>query len=161
MGNNTLRLYPTVKDFFTAAHIDTILPKYKEIPRKQLIASNGIKLGEIDAIYKPETAINFITIYLIRFSEMININESSKLNEYQMKLCASNILERCNGITIPELALMFKYFSQGRYGKFYGNMDIMAISQWADEYMKERGEIIIKNPEIRSFIMKRDQNVVE
>ncbi|MBR8535123.1 hypothetical protein KDU71_06105 [Carboxylicivirga sediminis] len=143
-----------------AANYSHIIEHKGHLPQEELIYSSAIRLCEIDKIYGKGVAKNFVIAYLINFCDLLNIKEDAKLNNIQLSTCALNILMRCNGITISELADMIRKFSSGKYGQFYGQMDIMTIGEWARLYMKERGDIIYKNEKISRFIRKRDNQCI-
>ncbi|MBR8536094.1 hypothetical protein KEM09_05145 [Carboxylicivirga mesophila] len=140
-----------------AANYTRIIEHKGHLPQEELIYSSAIRLCEIDKIYGKGVAKNFVIAYLINFCDLLNIKEDAKLNEIQLSTCALNILMRCNGITISELADMIRKFSSGRYGQFYGQMDIMTIGEWTMVYMKDRGDIILNNDQLTRFILERDK----
>lgn len=150
--------YPTFVSFLEAANYDRISTIIEDQTRTTLIKSKSIKLCEIDFAYGRGAALSLISAYLIKFCDLLNFKDEAMLNSLQIKECARNIYTICNGITIPEIALMITHFTAGKYGTFFGNMNIMDISNWSRSYMNTRGEIISKNPDIKKFLLKRDQN---
>lgn len=120
----------------------------RDVSQKKLIISRSIRLSEIDKAYGTGASKALVVAYLINLCELTNFKEDAKLSELQMSSCADAILNRCRGITIPELALMFVKFSSCHYGRFYGQMDIMSIDEWTKSYMFERGETICNIPEL-------------
>lgn len=151
--------YPTLVSFLAATNYDRISTIIEYQSRTTLIKSKSIKLCEIDFAYGRGAALSLISAYLIKFCDLLNFKDDAMLNSFQIKECARNIYTICKGITIPEIVLMFTHFATGRYGTFFGNMNIMDIGNWTRRYMNKRGEIISKNPELRKFLLKRDQNL--
>ncbi len=129
-------------ELFKAANFIEMMNTKGDLAQEELILSEGVMLKELDLIYGKKTAQNLVVTHLISLSDQTNIKEEAKLNDVQLKICAINVLKSCSGITIPELAHMILQFSSGKYGKFYGQMDIMSISEWSRLYMKKRGSII-------------------
>ena len=127
----------------------------------ELICSLAPKLHEIEYVYGSETLETIIGAYLVNFQKLLNVKEENKLDSYQIDVLTMDIITKCRGLTYAELAMMFKRFLSGEFGHFYGQIDIMVIGEWIDLFMKKRGEKICDNPDVRRFILKRDQNYEE
>lgn len=65
-------------------------------------------------------------------------NSKGTLNEAQMEFLAESIANEYYFLKASELLLFFYRFKCGTYGKFYGNVDPMAIMQGLEKFMKER-----------------------
>jgi hypothetical protein len=145
-------------DLFKAANFTSVINTKGNLPQDKLIMSQGVKLAELDAIYGKGTAKKLVILHLLDLADLLNFDENKKLNEFQLGICADNMLKYCRGITIPELVDMLRKFTSGKYGKFFAQMDIMAIGEWTRLYMRERGDIICRNIDVKNFLMQRDQN---
>ena len=153
--------YPSSNEFLQATAYSKLVKAVVNIPEKELICSTSPKLHEIEYAYGTETIESLIGAYILNFQKLLNIKEENKLDSYQISMLTLDILSRCRGLTYLELVMMFKRFLSGEFGHFYGQIDIMVLGQWMREFMKKRGEIICTNPEVKRFILERDQNYIE
>lgn len=154
-----LQKFPTGICFNNAANFPYLVSKYSKVPQKDLICSNALKLHELEYVYDEQTLDSLIGSYIYNFQKLLNIKDENKLDAYQTKILIITVKNRCRGITFIELAMMFNRFLSGEFGHFYGQIDIMLMGEWIRQFMYKRGEIILDNQEIRSFILKRDQNI--
>lgn len=142
-------------------NFDNVANSISNKPEKLLICSNKPLLYEIEEAYGFDTISDLITAYLFKFQTLLNIKDEYKLNSDQMLVCAKNIIPFLRGLTISEIVAMFNRFLSGEFGKFYGNIDIMTIGEWVRAFKKKRGDFILKNKDVRKFIVQRDQNFNE
>ena len=128
---------------------------------KELICSNKPLLHEIEKVYGYGTVVDIIHAYLFKFQASLSIKDEYKLDASQMALCANNMIPFLRALTISEIVMMFKRFLSGEFGRFYGNIDIMVLGEWVRQFKRKRGELILDNPDVRKYIVKRDQNFNE
>lgn len=145
----------------TVINFDNVIASCSEKTEKQIICTNKPLFHEIEKVYGKGCVTDVLVAYLFKFQSLLNIKDENKLNNDQISMCADNILPFLRGLTIGEIAMMFKRFSSGEFGKFYGNIDIMTIGEWVRAFKKKRSEVILKNNDVRKYILMRDQNYDE
>ena len=153
--------YPTSSGLMAVTNFDNVFNHIKNKTEKEIMLSNKPLLHEIEKVYGNETVIQILTGYIYKFQTLLNIKDEYKLNDAQMSMCANNAITHLRGLTISEIASMFKRFLSGEFGHFYGNIDIMTLGEWVIEFKRKRGDLILKDKEIRNFLVLRDQNYDE
>lgn len=74
-------------------------------------------------------------------------NSKGKLNESQALQLAEMIAIEYGYMKVTEILLFFYRLKCGRYGKFYGSIDPMAIMMALDEFRKERRDFLAGHKE--------------
>lgn len=155
----TREKYPSKEHLFEALDFGKLASHLSKFTQEQLITSSGAKMVEIDNLYGVGTKETVAEILITFLNDYQNKRDEYKLNEYQIEKISRDLLSRCKQLTIAEFVMMLDKMASGFFGKFYGNMDIQDIYGWACEYMKMRGDVILKNTSIREYLLIREQGV--
>lgn len=63
-----------------------------------------------------------------------------KMDEQQVEAAARTLTDEGNYMTLAEWQLFFTRVKAGRYGKFYGAVDAMALGTWLQSFKRERDD---------------------
>lgn len=78
--------------------------------------------------------------------QIANLSEfcgcKNKITDRQIEECATIIAQQYYYLKVSELMLFFYDFKAGKYGKFYGNVDPMAITCALRDFVKDRAYAI-------------------
>ena len=110
---------------------------------KRAFLGKAPSLGLIKATYGENTAVMWLMPQIWDLCEYTN--SRGKLNEIQAKNLAEMISVEYGYMKVTEIMLFFHRLKCGRYGKFYGVVDPMAIMMALDEFRKERNEFLMVN----------------
>ena len=95
-------------------------------------------LSRIKETYGEETATSWLNIQINDLSEYAGVK---KLDIRQNEELASTILAFYGYMTVAELMLFFFKFKAGEYGKFYGSVDPLVISEALLDFKAERAKV--------------------
>lgn len=93
-------------------------------------------IGRVEKTYTNETAVSWIAIQLWNLSEYAGAKD--KLRKDQIEVVASVILNEYRYLKITELMYFFFLWKSGRFGKFYGVVDPIQITESLQEFVKIR-----------------------
>ena len=93
-------------------------------------------LGLLNTAYGEKTAAMWLVPQLYNLSEYCGCKD--KLSANQLKECASVIATEFSYLSVTELMLFFYRFKSGRYGRFYGSIDPLIITESLRKFLGER-----------------------
>ena len=93
-------------------------------------------LAQINATYGFQTAAMWLVPQLYNLSEYCGCKD--KLLGRPLEECASVISKEFYYLSVSELMLFFHRFKSGRYGRFYGSIDPLVITNAIRMFLKER-----------------------
>lgn len=105
--------------------------------------SNTPTLGLLKKTYGENMAAMWLIPQIWDLCEYTN--SKGKLDERQARQLAEMIAIEYGYMKVSELLLFFYRMKCGRYGKFYGSVDPMAIMMALDEFRKERFDYLTVN----------------
>lgn len=114
----------------------------RDVDRKECYLGQFPTLAQIKCSYKGNTPAMLVTAYLHSLSEYAGCKE--KISEFQLKELASLIAAEWHFLKVSELALFFNDFKLGKYGKFYGNFDPMAVTIAIRQFIIERNDFLCR-----------------
>ena len=87
---------------------------------------------------------NFPVMWLMQqiLELVVYSNSKGTLNDYQAEFLANAIVNEYYYLKASELLLFFYQFKCGKYGRFYGAVDPMMITQALDSFVDERKRVI-------------------
>ena len=90
---------------------------------------------------------NFPVMWLMQqiLELVVYSNSKGTLNDYQAEFLANAIVNEYYYLKASELLLFFYQFKTGKYGRFYGVVDPMMITQALDVFVTERKRVIEQN----------------
>lgn len=93
-------------------------------------------LGGLRAQYDSRFPSAWLMAHLYDLSEYCGCKD--KLEGKALQQCASVIAMEFYYLKVSELMLFFHCFKSGRYGRFYGSVDPLVITQSLREFLKDR-----------------------
>lgn len=106
--------------------------------RLQCFSADVPTLRDIDRLYHQNITISWLEIQLRDLAEFSGVKE--KMSTQQIESVASTILCEFSYLKVTELMVFFQLFKSGKYGKFYGVVDGMAITEALWAFIDYRGE---------------------
>lgn len=101
-------------------------------------------LADVSAAYGKGAAQAWLVTQLYDLGEFCGCRE--KFSERQMEDLTYLVAHEYHWLKVTELMLFLKRFKSGRYGKFYGAVDPLAIMEALRHYvLHERGEIVAEH----------------
>ena len=87
---------------------------------------------------------NFPVMWLMQqiLELVVYSNSKGTLNDYQAEFLANTIVNEYYYLKVSEVLLFFYNFKTGKYGRFYGTIDPMMITQALDVFIGERNRVI-------------------
>lgn len=104
---------------------------FARVPTKCL-EGNSPTLADIRAFWGGRWAETWLEAQLKDLSEYSNTRD--KILDYQLEETARVILEEFYYLKLSELMLFFFHFKAGRYGRFYGSVDPLVITQALQDF---------------------------
>ena len=93
-------------------------------------------LGELNGTYTPKTAQAWLIPQLLDLSEYCGVKEKFTTN--QLSQCSEIIANDYFYLKVSELMLFFSRFKRGCYGRFWGAVDPLIITEALKEFCRER-----------------------
>lgn len=93
-------------------------------------------LSLLNNTYGEKTAAMWLVPQLYNLSEYCGCRD--KLSANQLKECASVIASEFHFLSVTELMLFFHRFKAARYGRFYGTVDPLIITESLRKFLGER-----------------------
>lgn len=87
-------------------------------------------------------AETLVALYVRDLSEFTGVKD--KMSPRQMHYVASIIVSDYGFLTITEIIYFFHLFKSGRFGKFYGSVDGLVITNALQEFMQIRADMLDK-----------------
>jgi len=101
---------------------------------------------------------NFPTMWLI--PQITDLSEycgcKDKLTGRPLEQCASIIARKYHYLTISQLMLFFYMFKAGEFGKFYGAVDPLVITDALLDFIDYRNQIIAKDIEEQQELIREN-----
>lgn len=114
-------------------------------------------LTDLNIAYGDNTAVAWLIPQIYRVSEFCGCKD--KMSNEQLYETAVTIASSVGYLRISELLLFFGWFKMGKYGKFYGSVDPMKITNsLIDDFMKDRNSYMIKIHQIQMEKMHKAYN---
>lgn len=127
-------------DFKRKVNPDTQMPFGKE-PTKAVMGDYPT-LTDIDIAYGKGFATEWLLPHIARLSMFAG---AKNIGICQEKELAGIIANEYHFLKITEILLFFYRFRTGRYGRFYGTVDPLAITCALRDFIVERNDIIAAN----------------
>ena len=99
-------------------------------------------LSVVRAAYGNGTAKSWLVIQIEDLSKFAGVRD--KMNTRQLEQIAEVILSNWYYLKVTEFMLFINQFKAGRYGRFYGVVDAMAITEALQKFCAERRNIIAR-----------------
>lgn len=100
-------------------------------------------LGELNGTYSPNAAQAWIIPQLVDLSEYCGVKEKFTTN--QLNQCSEIIANDYFYLKISEIMLFFARFKRCCYGRFYGSVDPLIITEALKEFVRERNIAYYEN----------------
>lgn len=102
-------------------------------------------LQAVDNAYGTGVSQAWLVVQLYNLSEYCGCRE--KLTEMQLRELASVMRQQYSFLKVTEFMVFFQQFKAGVFGRFYGSVDPMVITEAVRTFMAHRGAIIAKREE--------------
>lgn len=99
-------------------------------------------LAAVSAAHGNKVCESWLSIQLQDLAEYAGAKD--KMRDLQCENAASIISSQFYFLTIAEMLIFFVHFKAGKYGRFYGAVDPLVITQALQEFVKERAVKIEK-----------------
>lgn len=109
---------------------------------EQMFSRQYPALSIIAKRYGAMEAETLVALYVRDLSEFTGVKE--KMSPRQMHYVASIIVSDYGFLTITEIIYFFHLFKGGRFGKFYGSVDGLVITNALQEFMQIRADMLDK-----------------
>lgn len=119
--------------FLTTYNPDTQIRLCRD--RERYITATHPTLQEINEAYGKRTAKIWLMAQIVDLSEFAGA--TAKLSGKPLEQCANIIAEEHKHLTIYDIMLFLHDFKAGKFGRFYGSVDALAITEGVWKY-KER-----------------------
>ena len=103
---------------------------------------NAPSLTRVKFAYDEETAIHWLEVQLVDLALTCGIPEKPTIE--QATEISRSIIANFGFLKVTELMVFFSRFKGGRYGKFYGCIDLIVVTDALNTFLSERIEIINK-----------------
>jgi hypothetical protein len=100
-------------------------------------------MGMVNIAYGDGTAQEWLSFQIADLSQFSGARE--KISGRQLEQLDNIIAQDYSYLKISEVMLFFRQFKKGRFGKFYGSVDPLAITNALIDFVKERNEVYFKH----------------
>lgn len=107
-------------------------------------------LGELNGTYTPKTAQAWLVPQLLDLSEYCGVKE--KFTSNQLNQCSDIIANDYFYLKVSEIMLFFARFKRCCYGRFYGSVDPLIITEALKEFCCERNVSYYEHEKIEEEI---------
>lgn len=135
---NCIERYKTPKNFLTVFTPAKQYAYTKDLYRVYM--GNAPSLGVISKTWGENITEAWLEMQLIDLSEFSGVKD--KLSTFQLDSISQVIMATWGYYKVSEMMLFFLQFKSGKYGKFYGSVDSMVITEALREFDKERCQAI-------------------
>lgn len=97
-------------------------------------------LGTVSKAWGDNITESWLEMQLIDLSEFSGVKD--KLSSFQLDSLAQVIIASWGHYKVTEMMLFFQQFKSGKYGRFYGAVDSMVITEALHDFDKERCQAI-------------------
>jgi hypothetical protein len=111
--------------------------KDKNTPAKCL-TSDEPTIGQLTRTYGDDFTEGYISLFIHKIQDSIGVK--TKMNDFQIEMCAQMLLEEFKQINLSDLQLVAKRAISGAYGQFYESVSIPKVLEWFRLYFDERCE---------------------
>lgn len=154
--NLILEKYGSSNEFLITFNPEMQYKYCKDIERCFL--GNAPTLDRVSQAYREEVTESWLAIQLRDLSEFAGCR--SKMSTVQIDSLAKVIILNFSFLKVTELMFFFVQFKSGKYGKFYGAVDGLVITEALQEFVKGRNELIWKleqNKQQKDLEAKREE----
>lgn len=99
-------------------------------------------LATVKSAYGASVSETWLSLQIIDLAEFTGVRD--KLSDAQIDGTAAIIATQFYFLTLAELMIFFANFKSGKYGRFFGTVDPMVITQALQGFVKERAVKIAK-----------------
>jgi hypothetical protein len=149
MVSSIIGRFPTIEDFCKACN-PSAQQRYAAEPLSAFCRQTATLTDLNNAYRSRDAAASWLVPQLYNVSEFCGCKY--KITNEQLKDIAMLLASSYAYVKVSEFLLFFAWFKQGRYGKFYGNVDPMVITTAFREFMEDRGR---KYAEIENILAER------
>lgn len=103
-------------------------------------------LGQVNAAYGYATSQEWLTYQLADLSEFSGARD--KITASQINQLANIIADDYHWLKLTEVMLFFRKFKKGEYGRFYGSVDPITITQALREFIRDRNTAYHKHEQL-------------
>lgn len=107
---------------------------------RRVYMGDAPSLGTISKAWGENITEAWLEMQLIDLSEFSGVKD--KLSTFQLDSISQVIMATWGYYKVTEMMLFFLQFKSGKYGKFYGSVDSMVITEALREFDKERCQAI-------------------
>jgi hypothetical protein len=111
--------------------------KDRNTPAKCL-TSDEPTIGQLTRTYGDDFTEGYISLFVHKIQDSIGVK--TKMNDFQIEMCAQMLLEEFKQINLSDLQLVSKRAISGVYGQFYESISIPKVLEWFRLYFEERCE---------------------
>lgn len=95
-------------------------------------------LSTLRAGYGNNAPVMWLIPQLLNLSEYCGVKDDNKLKDKPLEECAFVIATEFHYLKVSEMMLFFHRFKAGRYGRFYGAVDPLIITESLRKFCEER-----------------------
>lgn len=125
---------------------------------RRVFMGNAPCLGAISNAWGENVTEAWLELQLIDLGEFSGVRD--KLSTFQLDSISQVIMATWGYYKVSEMMLFFLQFKSGKYGKFYGAVDSMVITQALRDFDKERCQAIDRYNREEEERQKREQEEV-
>lgn len=140
MGQACIEAYHTPDNFLKLFTPNNQYAYCKDIRRAYM--GTAPALGVVSNAFGENVTKAWLSIQLIDLSEFSGCKD--KLSTFQISSIAEVIMAEWGYVKVTELMHFFLQFKAGRYGKFYGAVDGLVITEALQEFARERFDRVVK-----------------
>lgn len=149
-----------LKRYGDAAHFLTVFNPDQQglctVDERRTYCGTAPVLSVVRAAYGRGTAKSWLCIQFNDLGEFAGVRD--KMTTTQLNQLADVILNQWYYLKVTEIMLFLQQFKAGRYGRFYGAVDAMAITEALGKFCAERTTIIARlDSEERESARQREQ----
>jgi len=104
--------------------------------QRRIFLGQAPELAVVSKLYGQKVTLSWLQVMLVRVNEYAGVKE--KLSVIAMQDMANMITGMAWYLRMSEMMLFFAYLMSGRYGKFYGAIDPVAIGDALWQFLQYR-----------------------
>lgn len=151
----TLQRWPTKEDLWNSFHINRQTELTSNAGRCYF--TNAPTLARINSAYGHKTAETWLMAQFADLSEFSGARD--KISQEQARQTVQLVVDEYWYLNLAEIMLFCRRFKLGRYGKFYGTVDPIAITGGLKEFCRERLEAFAqREAQLAAERLERDKH---